>query len=227
MTISLLEKIIHIYAKPARVAILMSGKGSNADVILRNVHRYPNLNFITICTDSNNSNAYRLSQRYNKNYYCLNAYITTPATREAYFQELAAYLSMLKIDGLIYAGFMKISTANFVRQFPGINVHPADLTLCDASGKPKYIGMHAIQNAIKNGETYLASTAHVVDSEVDCGSPIMLSKPLSLAGKDTNDIYAIHEELKINCEHTLYPYLLECLSRGNIKPQATPYFFNE
>lgn len=223
MQSSLLNRIFNLYKKSPRIAILMSGTGSNADTILKNINRYPSLNFITICTDQSKSNALKLSQQYGLDYFCHEGSIATIAQREHYFETLAKYLREMRIDTLIYAGFLKISPQFFVTEFPSINVHPADLTILNDNGLPKYVGMHAIKEAICNGETYIASTAHVVDCHVDCGTPIMISKPLSLHGKNKDNITSIHELLKINCEHLLYPCILELLSNGVLSTQEVPY----
>lgn len=219
----LLEQILDLYCKSPRIAILMSGKGSNADMILSSAHRYPNLNFITICTDKKTSNGRKISDKHGLDYFCFEAAVNTVSKRDIYFKKLAMYLSENKIDTLIYAGFMKISPQFFVKQFPGINVHPADLTINDSLGKPKYTGMYAIQDAIADGAAYLASTAHVVEADVDCGSPIMVSKHLLLEGRNIRDISSLHENLKISCEHLLYPRLLELMSKGMLLADHTPY----
>src|SRR3990167_9126768 len=135
MSLALLNRIIDIYQRNPRVAILMSGKGSNADVILSQAYRYPSVNVITIGTDNPLSNARALSEKYQFDYYC-NSTTTSPFNHEAYFSQLAHYLNEQKIDTLIYAGFMRVSPAWFVKQFPGFNVHPADLSRVNEHGTP-------------------------------------------------------------------------------------------
>jgi phosphoribosylglycinamide formyltransferase-1 len=223
MHTNLITRIFNLYQQSPRIALLMSGTGSNVEVILAQAHRYPNLNFITICTDKKTSNAEALSKQFGLDYFCLEGHIKTAQDREQYFQQLAYYLHSLNINTLIYAGFMKISPAFFLNEFPGINVHPADLTLKLENNKPRYVGMHAIQDAIEAGEPYLASTAHVVDAEADCGWPIMISKHLLLEEAPAQDISSLHEELKIRCEHTLFPCVLELMSKNQLSVENTPY----
>lgn len=222
----LIERLITLYQGNPRVAILMSGKGSNAEAILKETNRYPNLKFVALCTDQTKSRALELSQAYQLEYFCLEGEVKTQENRHDYFMKLAEYLNAQSIDTLIYAGFMKISPAFFVKQFPGINVHPADLTICDSTGKPKYTGMNVIADAIRDNHSYIASSAHVVDSEVDCGQVIMVSNKLVLQDDD-KDIHGLHEKLKTHCEHRLYPFVLELLSQGRIRSNNLPYQFNE
>ncbi len=226
MTSALIDQILQIYSQKPRVAILMSGKGSNADAILRHAYRYKNVNFVTICTDRNDSNARALSAKYDTDFYLLEGDVATSENRERYFQELTHYLTSLNIDTIVYAGFMKISTPAFVRRFPGINVHPADLTICDAAGMPKYTGMNAVPDAVSAGEAYLASTAHVVDQEVDCGVPIAVSRHLPLKSDHLNH-QQLHEQLKIHAEHLLYPRILERLAKGQIEKERLPYSWSD
>ncbi|MDA8562004.1 formyltransferase family protein [Gammaproteobacteria bacterium] len=224
---SLIDKILDLYINSPNVAILMSGKGSNADCILKNSHKYNNVNFISIITDNKNSNAYTLSKTYNTKYYCIDDKIKTSNDRKEYFLNIKKYLIKNNINTLIYAGFMKISPEFFVKEFPGINVHPADLTIKNDLNAPKYTGMQAIKNAINGNESYLASTAHVVDSEVDCGAQITVSKKLHLNKNKNLNISEIHEKLKINCEHDLYPLTIELLSKGKLFKKNLPYTWDQ
>lgn len=118
---------------------------------------------------------------------------------------------------------MKIVPTFFLEMFPGINVHPSDLTITDNTGKPKYVGMNAIKDAVDNGEKYIASTAHVIATDVDCGKPMVVSRKFSLEGRNRQDLTTLHEQLKISCEHILYPRLLEMLSRGLLSAAEMPY----
>jgi phosphoribosylglycinamide formyltransferase-1 len=221
----MIDQLLALFTQSPRIAILMSGQGSNAEAVLQNQKKYPNLQFITLCTDKKNSRAHELSQQYQLDYYCLEKSVTTPESRHEYFSTLTEYLHEQQIDALIYAGFMKIVPDFFLETFPGINVHPADLTIKDAVGKPKYIGMHAVKQAIEAGETYLASTAHVVSNEIDCGQPLMVSKYLNIS--KTKSCTDAHEQLKSHCEHLLLPRLLELMAQGKIMQEKLPYQWEE
>ncbi|HNR93365.1 MAG TPA: phosphoribosylglycinamide formyltransferase [Kiritimatiellia bacterium] len=64
------------------------------------------------------------------------------------------------------AGFMRIVSPEFVRQFPGriLNIHPSLL--------PRFRGLHAQRQALEHHETIAGCTVHVVNSEVDSGTVI-------------------------------------------------------
>ena len=61
-----------------------------------------------------------------------------------------------------------------------VNVHPGDLSLLDPGGKRKYVGDHAVLDAIAAGETELRSSTLWTDQGVDTGPLLMVSAPLSV-----------------------------------------------
>jgi phosphoribosylglycinamide formyltransferase-1 len=138
------------------------------------------------------------------------------------FAEISNTLQEFHIDLLIYAGFMKISPSWFVQRFPGINLHPADLTQVREDGTPKYTGMRAVQDAIADHVSSVSSTLHVVDTQADHGTPIAVSKPLELSGTGMENSSEVHERMKIHCEHIAYPHMLELLSKGEIIREKLP-----
>lgn len=223
----MIDRLLTLFTQSPRIALLMSGQGSNAEAVLQHQYHYPNLKLISLCTDKKNSRAQELSHQYQLDYYCLEKSVTTAESRHEYFTQLTDYLHQQHIDALIYAGFMKIVPDFFLETFPGINVHPADLTIKDSTGKPKYIGMHAVKQAIDAGETYLASTAHIVSNEIDCGQPLMISKyltlPVILRESGESIISELHDQLKIQCEHLLLPRLLTLMAQGKILQENLPY----
>ncbi len=216
------EKLLNLFKQKPKLAILMSGAGSNARVLLENRRRYLNLNFAAIVTDNPNSSAETLAAEFGLLWKCFPGAYKGKENRQKRFEEIAAYLEKLKIDALIYSGFMKISPVFFVEKFPGLNIHPADLTIKDNQGIPRYKGINAVQLAIENGEKTVASTVHIVDRNVDCGAPIAISAPLHLSHFPGLSHEEIHEKLKIKFEHTLFPAALEMLSKGNIRLSDLP-----
>ena len=222
MTQSIIKRIISLYSRSPRIALLMSGQGTNVEAILKARHRYPNLNFVSILTDRKASNALNLSREFGLHCHCLEGRITSNKEREDYFRNMAERLQSLQIDTLIYAGFMKISTPSFVQAFPGINIHPSDLTLLDPTGRPKYVGLDVISKAVAAGEKYIASTAHVVDCEVDCGQPIMVSSPVYFTPEEAQNTSVLQEKLKTSSENLLLPRVLELLAQGKLDETQLP-----
>ena len=100
-----------------------------------------------------------------------------------------------KIELICLAGFMKILSKNFIKNFKGkiLNIHPSLL--------PKYKGLKTHQRAIENKEKYSGCTVHFVNSKLDSGK-IILQKKVRILKKDTPDKLA---KKILAQEHKLYP----------------------
>jgi folate-dependent phosphoribosylglycinamide formyltransferase PurN len=113
---------------------------------------------------------------------------------------------------------MRKATDLFVKSAIGVNVHPADLAI-NIEGKPKYRGSHAVRDAIQAGEKELRSTTHLVTSEVDCGSILMVSEPLPVTYPIDDDVVntlaeAYQNALKERGDWIIFPRTLEYIADG-------------
>ena len=93
------------------------------------------------------------------------------------------------------AGFMKILSKDFIRNFKGkiLNIHPSLL--------PKYKGLNTHHRAIQNKEKYSGCTVHLVNSKLDSGK-IILQKKVKLSKKETPS--SLQKKI-LKHEHILYP----------------------
>ena len=100
-----------------------------------------------------------------------------------------------KIELVCLAGFMKILSKNFIKNFKGkiFNIHPSLL--------PKYKGLNTHQRAIENKDKYSGCTVHFVNSKLDSGK-IILQKKVKISKKDTS--YSLAKKILAQ-EHKLYP----------------------
>ena len=100
-----------------------------------------------------------------------------------------------KIDLICLAGFMRILSKSFIKNFNGIilNIHPSLL--------PKFKGLNTHERAIKNKEKYSGCTVHIVNSKLDSGK-IILQKKVKIQKYDTPKTLA---DKILNQEHKLYP----------------------
>ncbi len=100
-----------------------------------------------------------------------------------------------KIELVCLAGFMKILSKNFVKNFNGriLNIHPSLL--------PKYKGLNTHQKALENKEKFAGCTVHFVNSKLDSGK-IILQKKVKILKRDTPDSLA--KKILVQ-EHKLYP----------------------
>jgi len=112
-----------------------------------------------------------------------------------------------KIDLIVLAGFMRMLSPEFVRQYYGriINIHPALL--------PSFKGEQGIKDAFDYGVKVTGVTVHFVDEEMDHG-PIILQGSLKIEEDDTPETLKqrIHK-----LEHKLYPQAINLFVEGKLK----------
>lgn len=82
------------------------------------------------------------------------------------------------IDLILLAGYMRLLYPPLLEAFKNkiINIHPADLTQLNDQGERKYVGAHAVRDALEAGETRTRSSVIIVDAQIDTG-PILASGP--------------------------------------------------
>ena len=104
-------------------------------------------------------------------------------------------LKLNDIKLICLAGFMKILSKDFIRNFKGkiLNIHPSLL--------PKYKGLNTHNRAIQNREKYSGCTVHLVNSKLDSGK-IILQKKVKLSKKETPS--SLQKKI-LKYEHILYP----------------------
>ena len=100
-----------------------------------------------------------------------------------------------EIKLICLAGFMKILSKDFIRNFKGkiLNIHPSLL--------PKYKGLNTHYRVIQNKEKYSGCTVHLVNSKLDSGK-IILQKKVKLSKKETPS--SLQKKI-LKHEHILYP----------------------
>ena len=110
-------------------------------------------------------------------------------------KKILSQLKKNKIELICLAGFMKIISRNFIKNFKGkiLNIHPSLL--------PKYKGLNTHQRAILNNEKFSGCTVHLVNSKIDSGK-IILKKKVKIEKKDTSKKLA---KKILAVEHKLYP----------------------
>ena len=99
--------------------------------------------------------------------------------RVEYDRETVKCLLPFEAKCAIFAGYMSIASDVLINAFLGVNVHPADLSVT-AFGKRRWVGDHAVRDAILAGEKTISSTTHIVEPVVDGGRILMISSPLNI-----------------------------------------------
>lgn len=177
-----------------KLGILLSGRGSNFEAIARNVQagKIPAEIAVVI---SNREEAPGLARA--REMGLETRFIPSKGKeREAYDREVVAVLKEFQVDLVCLAGFMRILSPYFVREFPGriLNIHPALL--------PAFAGMEAQKQALEHGVKFTGCTVHIVDEGVDTG-PIVCQAVVPVLDEDTPETLAariLKEEHRIYSE---------------------------
>jgi phosphoribosylglycinamide formyltransferase-1 len=188
-----------------RVAVLVSGEGTNLQAILDTVHGHEGIE--VVCVGSNRPQARGLERAREAGVEA--GVFESSAYRERAERDAAMgdWLEEHDIDLLVLAGFMEILSAEFIRRFEGriVNVHPSLL--------PAFPGIRAIEQAIEAGVRVSGVTVHFVDEGVDSG-PIILQQAFELPYPA--DIDATEEAIHA-IEHELLPRAVKLLARGAVR----------
>jgi phosphoribosylglycinamide formyltransferase-1 len=199
----------HSPDRPIRVAILISGRGSNMQALAETVaaEGLP----VDICTVlSNRADAAGLDWARARG---LSAEVLAHRdfdSREAFDAALRARLDALAPDYILLAGFMRVLGADFVRHFDGriVNIHPSLL--------PAFPGLHTHAQALAQGVQWHGCTVHFVTPVLDHG-PIIAQGAIPVLAGDTPDTLAAR---LLPVEHRMYVQVLRWLAQGRVRLQA-------
>jgi phosphoribosylglycinamide formyltransferase 1 len=186
-----------------RLGILLSGRGSNFEAIARNVAA-GNVDAQIAVVISNRPEARGLEIARERG---LNA-VAVPSRsieREAFDRLLVAELHKNHVDLVCLAGYMRLLSAYFVREFPQriLNIHPSLL--------PSFPGLDAQHQAIEHGVKISGCTVHFVDEYLDAG-PIVLQAAVPVEDADTAETLAARI---LKEEHRIYSEAIRIVLSGN------------
>lgn len=177
-------------SKKVKTAIFISGTGSNLKSLIKFSKQKKSPIIINMII-SNNSKAKGL--RYSKIYKIKKKVFDFKNALSE--KKVITELKKNNIDLICLAGFMKILSINFIKNFKGkiLNIHPSLL--------PKYKGLNTHERAIKNKDKYSGCTVHFVNSKLDSGK-IINQKKVKISKFDNSKTLA--KKILIE-EHKLYP----------------------
>ena len=174
-----------------RIVILISGRGSNMEAIVRAA--IPGSRIAAVI--SNRPDAAGLG--FAASHGIATAVVDHKAfpDRASFDTELARVIDSHAPDLVVLAGFMRVLTADFVRHYEGrlLNIHPSLL--------PSFPGLHTHQRALEAGVRVHGTTVHFVTAELDCGPIVVQAVVPVLEGDDES---ALAARVLVQ-EHRIYP----------------------
>ncbi|NIX77215.1 phosphoribosylglycinamide formyltransferase [Microvirga terricola] len=197
-----------------RIAILISGRGSNMVSLIEAAHAADFPAEIALVL-SNRPDAGGLDRARQADIEALAIDHKAYSSRESFEQALDASLRERNIDFICLAGFMRVLTPWFVERWAGrmLNIHPSLL--------PLFRGTHTHQRALEEGVLVHGCTVHFVVPELDAG-PIVAQAVVPVVPGDTEDTLAARVLMQ---EHALYPQALRLICEGRARLEGGKVVF--
>ena len=192
-----------------RLGILISGRGSNFEAIADNVASGASLDAEIAVVISNRAEARGLEMARARG---LNA-VCLPSKgldREVYDRMLVAELHKHGVDLVCLAGFMRLLSAGFIREFPNriLNIHPSLL--------PAFPGLDAQHQALAHGVKITGCTVHFVDEDLDAG-PIVIQAAVPVLDDDTEETLSARI---LKQEHRIYSEAIGIVIAGKYRVEG-------
>ena len=196
-----------------RLGILISGRGSNFEAIADNVAA-GSIDATIAVVISNRADARGLEAARARG---LNA-VCLPSKgldREVYDRMVIEELRRHEVDLVCLAGFMRLLSATFIREFPRriLNVHPSLL--------PAFPGLDAQHQALAHGVKIAGCTVHFVDEYLDAG-PILIQAAVPVADEDTPETLSARI---LKEEHRIYSEAIRLVLAGNYRIEGRRVLF--
>ena len=193
-----------------RVAILISGRGSNMAALIEAAKDKTYPAQIVLVVSNRPDAAGLLSAQANGIATEVVDHTSYGKDRTAFERALQAVFEKYRIDIVCLAGFMRLLTAGFVKQWHHriLNIHPALL--------PDFKGLDTHRRALEAGHKVHGATVHFVVPEMDSG-PIIAQAAVTVRPGDTEEELAARV-LKV--EHQIYPLALKLLAEGRIRVEG-------
>lgn len=187
------------------LAILISGRGSNFEAIANNIAN-GSLDASIAVVVSNHLDARGLAVARERNIPTI-ALASHGIDRESYDRLLITELRKYKVDLVCLAGYLRILSATFVREFRQriLNIHPSLL--------PAFPGLDAHHQALEYGVKVAGCTVHFVDEYLDAG-PVILQAAVPVFDDDTETSLAARI---LKEEHRIYSEAIRIVLSGNYR----------
>jgi phosphoribosylglycinamide formyltransferase-1 len=185
-----------------RLGILLSGRGSNFEAIAENITRGLLEAEIAVVI-SNRPEAPGLESARRRGLHA----VSLPSKgldREVYDRSVIAELRGNGVDLVCLAGFMRLLSAAFIREFPHaiLNIHPSLL--------PAFPGLDAQRQALEHGVKISGCTVHFVDEDLDAG-PIVIQAAVPILDDDT--VETLSARILVE-EHRIYTEAIRIVLSG-------------
>ena len=196
-----------------RVAVLVSGGGTNLQAIIDAVENGTITNTQIVGVISNNKNAFALERA---GRHGIPAQCISPKdfeTRDEFNRVFLDKVNELKADLIVLAGFLVVIPEMMIREYRNriINIHPSLIPSFCGTG---FYGLKVHEAALKRGVKVVGATVHFVDKGTDTG-PIILQKAVSVEEGDTPEI--LQRRVMEQAEWKILPQAIDLIANGKVQ----------
>ena len=196
-----------------RVAVLVSGGGTNLQAIIDAVEHGTITNTQIVGVISNNKNAFALERA---GRHGIPAQCISPKdfeTRDEFNRVFLDKVNELKADLIVLAGFLVVIPEMMIREYRNriINIHPSLIPSFCGTG---FYGLKVHKAALKRGVKVVGATVHFVDEGTDTG-PIILQKAVSVEEGDTPEI--LQRRVMEQAEWKILPQAIDLIANGKVQ----------
>lgn len=187
---------MNIHAGKARIAVLISGRGSNMAALLYAAKR-PECPYEIVLVAANDPDAQGLLLAQAEGIATF-AHSHKGMKRAEFDSVMDSEIRKAGADYVVLAGYMRLLSPEFVKGWEGrmLNIHPSLL--------PKYKGLHTHERAIEAGDAYGGCSVHIVTAQLDDGPVLGQTEVVILPGDDADSLAA----RVLIAEHQLYSRVL-------------------
>ena len=190
-----------------RLGVLISGRGSNLEALIRACHKpYFPAEIVVVISDKEDAPGLKLAEAAG-----IPTVIVEHPSRCGFAIGAGWPLVRYKVDLIVLAGFMRILHQGFVMRWEKriVNIHPSIL--------PAFTGLHPQRKALEAHRLTSGCTVHWVVPEVDAG-PIIAQSVVDTKPDDTEDELSARI---LQAEHQLYPMAINMIANQMLKTMAT------
>lgn len=199
--------------KQKNIVVLVSGGGTNLQVLIDDEKSGNNPNGKIICVISSKPDAYALKRAEENGIKTIVASRKEYSSVEEYSSKILQLLKNEEADLVVYAGFMTILDETVCKAYPNqmINVHPALIPSFCGKG---FYGLHVHKAVLERGVKLTGATVHFVNEICD-GGPVILQKAVEVENDDTPA--TLQKRVMLSAEQVLLPKAVRLFCDERIK----------
>ncbi len=182
------------FTKTLNIGVLASGKGTNFEAIINYIAENDiNASIPVLIINNHDCGAIQIATKYNIPYEFIDH--RSYNTREEHEHKIVNTFQSNDVEIVAMAGWMRIVTPYFIKQYPDriVNIHPSIL--------PSFKGHNAIKQALDYRVSITGCTAHIVREEIDSG-PILYQSSIPINYSDTYETVLSKIQRQ---EHKIFP----------------------